>query len=227
MKKNLYILGVLLATCSCQTGPSFAAEKMLSYHSFASADSEQVIAQTYVEFKDLADGKISISRKKPIEKCMVHDEFILNEDYSLLSWQRVCQEEDTDFTVERKGDFVIIQGQLRGKLIDKEISVGQKELHIYPKYSLSKFALSDTKKMRFWTIRRDKLTRLPMQAINKGEGIIVINGKKIEAIKVYYSITGKLREKSYNHYYYYRKSDGLFIKKIESKGRIEVLVKEE
>ena len=62
--------------------------------------------------------------------------------------------------------------------------------------------------------RRDKMTRLPMQAINKGEETISVNGKKVDVIKVYYSITGKFREKHFNHDYYYRKSDGVFMKKV-------------
>ncbi len=66
-----------------------------------------------------------------------------------------------------------------------------------------------------------------MQAINKGTKTIVVNGEEVEAIKVYYSITGKLRQKHHNFNYYYRKSDGLLIKKEWPKGEIEDLVKEE
>ena len=66
-----------------------------------------------------------------------------------------------------------------------------------------------------------------MKAVKKGVKTIIVNGKEVEAIKVYYSITGKLREKHYNHNYYYRKSDGLFIKKEDPSGRIEELVIEE
>ena len=80
--------------------------------------------------------------------------------------------------------------------------------------------------MKFWSLRRDTMTKLPMQAIRKGVETVMINGKEVEAIKIYYSITGKLRERHFNHNYYFRKSDGLFLKKEEHKGRIEVLVRE-
>jgi hypothetical protein len=86
--------------------------------------------------------------------------------------------------------------------------------------------LSDMPKMKFWTLRRDSLKKLPMQAKKKGVETILVNGKEVEAIKVYYSITGKLREKQYHHYYYYRKSDGMLLKREEQNGRIEELVKE-
>ena len=70
------------------------------------------------------------------------------------------------------------------------------------------------------------MSKLPMRAVKKGTKIIVVNGKEVEAIMVYYSITGKLRGKYYNRNYYYRKSDGLFIKKEWPGGRIEELVSE-
>ena len=65
-----------------------------------------------------------------------------------------------------------------------------------------------------------------MRAINKGTKTIVVNGEDVEAIMVYYSITGKLREKHHNFNYYYRKSDGVLIKKEWPSGKIEELVSE-
>jgi hypothetical protein len=81
--------------------------------------------------------------------------------------------------------------------------------------------------MKFWTLRRDEMSKIPMQAKKKGTKIITVNGKEVEAVEVYYSITGKLREKHYNHTSFYRKSDGLFIKKVISESKGEDLVKEE
>ena len=87
-------------------------------------------------------------------------------------------------------------------------------------------ALSGEPKINFWTLRRDKMGKLPMQAVNKGKTKIKVNGKKVAVIKVYYSITPKIREKYYNHTFYYRKSDGLYVKKEEMDGKVEELVKE-
>ena len=64
-----------------------------------------------------------------------------------------------------------------------------------------------------------------MKAKKKGDEIIEVNGKKVEAVRVYYSATG-IREKYYSRDYYFRKSDGIFIKKVEPDGSIEELVSE-
>jgi len=226
MKKILIILFTILALCSFEPPKVAAKEKKLTYHSFASEDSNEVIAVTTVRMKDLDDGGLSIIRKKQTDDCMVEDEFILNSDYDLRIWNRACLEIGTNLSAVRAGESLIIRGQFKGESIDKKIELGQKALHIYPKYSLMKLALSDVPKFKFWALRRDELRKLSMQAVHKGEGTITVNGKEIKAIKIYYHIVGKLREKYYNHNYYYRKSDGLFIKKKEQNGRIEILVKE-
>jgi hypothetical protein len=226
MKKIFIILGMLMAGCIFVADCSAAHAKSLVYHAYAREGDDNVVGETFIETKELEDNQTSISRKKQVINCEINDEFIVDRDLSLISWRRVCSEDDTDYTSVREGDVLVVQGKINGEAIDKEIELGRKALHIYPKYTLSKFALSGTPKMKLWTMRRDEMKKLPMQAVNKGVKTIVVNGKEVEAIKVYYSITGKLREKYFNHNYYFRKSDGMFIKKEESNGRIEELVKE-
>lgn len=227
MKKVIMILGVIVLLGMLRSGLSFGEEKSLIYHAYSREGVyEPVIGETFIEFKDLPQGRASISRKKQVKTGEMNDEFILDKEYSLESWTRVCVEEDTDVTSVRNGNILVVKGRLQGQVIDKEIELGRQALHIYPKYSLTKFVLSDMPKMNFWTMRRDKMEKLPMQAIKKGIKTIVVNGEEVDAIKVYYSITGKLRQKSFNHNYYYRQSDGLFLKKEEPKGRVEDLVSE-
>jgi len=227
MNNKIYLVGVLCALFTFHTHLSSASKSALLYYSYASEDAkEEAIAETIVTFRDLRENQTQLNRQKQVKNCMIDDEFILDKEYSLISWRRRCHEDDTDFTTTRKGSTLVVKGKLNGELIDKELELGNQALHIYPKYSLTKFVMSNMQKMKFWTLRRDKMTKLPMQAIKKGVGIIHVNGKEVEAIKVYYSITGKLREKHFNHNYYYRKSDGVFLKKEEPKGRVEELVKE-
>jgi hypothetical protein len=228
MKKIILIGAALFGVCLLKMGLTSASGGLLTYYAYdREGPNEPVISKTFVQFKDLLDGKTSLSRKKESKNPTVDDEFILDKDYSLESWRRVCPGEDTDFQAVRQGNVLVVKGKFKGEVIDKGIELGGDYLHVYPEYSLTKFVQSDMQKMKFWTLRRDEMTKLPMQAIKKGTKIIMVNGKEVEATMVYYSITGKLREKSFNHNYYYRKSDGLFIKKEEQSGRIEDLVKEE
>ena len=57
-----------------------------------------------------------------------------------------------------------------------------------------------------------------MQAKKLGIENIDVYGKKIEAVKVYYAATG-LAESYYHRHYYFRVSDGMFVKKEDPKGR--------
>jgi len=228
MKKAIFILVALVLLCIFKVDLAAAKERSLVYHSYASeGEGEAVISETFVKFKDLSGDQTFLSRRKQNKDCMMNDEFILDRDYSLESWRRVCPGEDTDLLSVREGDVLVVKGRLKGKVIDKKIKLGNKDLHMYSKYSLTKFVLSDMPKMKFWTLRRDQMSKIPMKAVKKGTKIIVVNGKEVEAIKVYCSITGKLREKHYNFNYYYRKSDGLLIKKEWPSGKIEELVSEE
>lgn len=217
-----------LFVCVFMVDLTSASERSLVYHEYArEGEDEAAVSKTSVQHKGLPRGQMSISRQKQGEACMTKDEFVLDKDLSSQSWRRVCVAEDTDILSVREGDILVVKGKLKGESIDKEIELGGQQLHIYPKYSLSKFALSGMHKMKFWTLRRDELSKLPMQAINKGTTTVMVNGQEEEVVRIYYSITGKLRKKYYNRNYYYRTSDGLFLRKEGPKGKFEELVKEE
>lgn len=227
MKKIFCFLIVMFVALSV---PALAEASVssLTYHAFKNAQlTDKVIGETLIEMENISDEQTVIKRQKKFNNCLIKDEFILDKELSLDQWTRVCDEEKTDFTAIREGEALKVTGMIKGEPVEKQLEVGSKALHIYPKYSLSKFALSGMPRMKLWTLRRDEMTKLPMQAIRKGVETVSVNGEDVEAIKVYYSIVGKLREKHFNHNYYYRKSDGLFLKKEENSGRIETLIKEE
>ena len=226
-KRALIILGVLLTVNAFDVGMSWAKEKKLTYNLYAreGGKSRESIATTTLQYKDLPEGRTAISRQKTDKGCEGDDEFILDQNNSVVSWTRKCGD-STDMVLERQGDAVTVKGTLNGKKITKKIELGDRALHIYPEYSLSKFAMSGEPKINFWTFRRDKMEKLPMQAVNMGKMKIKVNGKKVTVIKVYYSITPKIREKYYHHNFYYRKSDGLYVKKEEMEGKVEELVKD-
>jgi len=226
MTRIILIFSTLLLLISLGGRLSIAADASLTYHAYDNKDSTEVIAETRITTKHVSDDQTVINRQKQSENCMVEDEFVLDREYSLERWTRICAEDDTEYTAERKGEYLIIQGKTKGDVVNKKLKVGTKALYVYPKYSLSKFALSGMPKIKFWTIRRDRLSKLPMQAVRRGVETVMINDEEVEVIKVYYSIASKFREKFYNHNYYFRKSDGLFLKKEEQSGRVEKLVKE-
>lgn len=224
MKKILISVGtLLLVSVTTVAARAEKGEQNLVYDSFKNETARgKVLYTTFVTYKELPDQQTAVNRKKED----VTDDFILDKDYDLVQWRRVTAEDRTDFIVKREGETLVVTGTFKGRPIKKKIPVEGKEVHIYPNYSLGKFALSGQKSMKHWSLRRDEMTKLPMTARNDGEETIKVNGKDVKTIKVYYTIEGKMREKHFNHTYYYRKSDGLFIKKKEVKGEIEELTKE-
>lgn len=224
MKNILVSTAALLLVCALTvTGHADKDGQNLVYDSYKNENArDKILYSTTVTYKELPDQQTAVNRIK----LDVTDEFILDKDYDLAQWRRISAEERTDFTAKREGDTLVVTGTFKGRPIKKKIPVEGKEVHIYPNYSLGKFALSGQKSMKLWSLRRDEMTLLPMTARNDGEETIKVNGKDVKAVKIYYTIEGKLREKHFNHTYYYRKPDGVFIKKKEVKGEIEELVKE-
>ena len=226
MKKTILILGFIFICNMLGSSYIFASDVSLIYKLYNNrSDKRQVVAKSIVNFEDISGGKTILSRKKQGKKIIVNDEFVLDKDYSVEKWTRATVNEDTKFTSERKGNIFVIKGKIKGKNIDKTIDLGSRPLYIYPEFNLRKFVLSDMRKIKFWTLRRDKMSKLPMQAIKKGDETIKIRGKEVKTIKVYYSITGKLREKHYHFNYYYRKSDGILILREDKDSRVEELAK--
>ena len=228
MKKTILVIGLIFVLSACGVNGALASDASLIYHLYVDGSvARELIAESIVQFKEISTDQTTLSRQKQRDNSIVYDEFVLDKEYSVEKWTRTNIAEDTQFVSERKEETLVVKGKLKGKSIDREIDLGKKPLYIYPEFNLVKFVLSDMRKIKFWTFRRDSMKKLPMQAIKKGEKEIVVNGKRVQAIEVYYSITGKMREKHYRHNYYYRKSDGMLLKREEQNGRVEELVKEE
>ena len=206
--------------------PGSAAGKSFVYQAHTPEGMEKEFDRTQIEIRGKDDSTL-IKRSKNTGTCEIVDEFLLDKDRSLISWKRACTEEGTDFTALREGDRLVIKGTFNGEQVDKQFDLGGKYLHIYPKYSLDKFAFSGLKSLKFWSIRRDELTLVPMKAEVKGLETIEINGKIEKAVRVYYAIDNKLKERFFNHEYFFRASDGVFLKKVQQDGEVEILIQED
>jgi len=221
MKKIIFTtIVVLLFSCFI----SEAKEKSLVYHSY-DKETGDVVRETFVDIKDLPDGGKRFIRKFKGDGNMITDEIIVDSEYNTQVWKRKCFEIGTDFTGENDGSVFTFKGKLKNVQVNKVIDFKSRPFYIVPKINLSKFALSSMPQLKFVIPNRNKLTKMVMQAKKRGEETIEVNGKKVEAIKIYYSATG-VREKHYSRDYYFRKSDGIFLKKVEPDGSIEELVSE-
>jgi len=139
------------------------------------------------------------------------EDYILGKDYDTLWWHVVDDQRKTEYTGERKGNELLISGLFSGIQIQKTIQLDDKAFYYNPKFGLVNFIRSEKESETFWGFRHDELKVYPMKAINKGVEVISVGGQDVEAIKVYWTVND-FRSTFFKRTYWFRKSDGLYIK---------------
>ncbi len=134
-----------------------------------------------------------------------------NPDGTTNKFTHIDSTKNIDLIAIRSGNNVILKGTFEGKNIDEVIKLDKAPWKQSMSYSLSEFALGDKDKIEYWIIRLDKFKGEKMQAEKADAGDITINGKLYHAIKVKISAAG-LRSKFWSGHYWFRSSDGLFLK---------------
>ena len=116
-----------------------------------------------------------------------------------------------DYSVIKYGNKIKLNGNSGDKNIDKTIKIDDNPWKQSMSYSLSEFALGKEEKITFWIVRLDKLKGAKIQAEKSQIEDIEINDKQYSAVKVKISTTGLLSN-FWHGYYWFRSSDGLFLK---------------
>lgn len=184
---------------------------------------KKVVNEFELKVEPLSDGKIKYNRILKGKRYTQEEEFILDENYETISWSTKREKEDTDYSGVKEGNIITLKGKLEGEDISKTIELDDQPFYFTPKFNLTKFILSDQQHIEFWMLRKDKLTKYLMEATKKGETTIEVDGQEVEAIKIRYAATGK-GAKYYKRTYFYRKSDGMFIKRKALDGAITELL---
>jgi len=116
-----------------------------------------------------------------------------------------------DLIAIKDGKKIILKGISCENIIDTVIKIDESPWKQSMSYSLSEFALSGEEKIEYWIIRLDKFKGEKMQAEKAGTENITIKDKSYLAVKVKISAAG-LRSKFWSGHYWFRVSDGLFLK---------------
>lgn len=116
-----------------------------------------------------------------------------------------------DISIIADGRNIILKGISGEKIIDKIIRIDENPWKQSMSYSLSGFALGDKEKIEYWIVRLDKFKGEKMQAEKAGNEDITIKDKEYHAVKVIIRAAG-LRSKFWSGLYWFRISDGLFLK---------------
>lgn len=218
MKK--FILAVLLIfICSASY-----AENVLTYRTYLKK-TQETTDNFYITIGDMKDNKRVIIWNKEEEGINITEEYVLDKDYATLSWKVKTSDGLTDYVGVRRQGELYLKGKFNGVGIDKKIEIDEKPFYFNPKLGLMGFVASGERSAEFWGMRNDQLTVFLMKARNKGVKNIKVNGRDEKAIKVYWALS-RLSQLFFKRNYWFRESDGLYIKQETSGGKLRELIDE-
>ncbi len=145
---------------------------------------------------------------------VIKQTFAVDTNLAARTWAFENSKENTKITASREGNKIFLKGQTRGKPIEKTFNINELSWNQTFNIGLERFALSPERSMIFWSIGTKgpgnmKITRFKVK--KKGIETIKINDKEVEAVYITISLTGLLSI-FWTGKYWYRKSDGVFLR---------------
>ena len=156
----------------------------------------------------------SVNLQSETGDTVIKQTFAVDTHLAALNWAFENSKENTKVTASREGNKIFLKGQGKGKLIEKTFKINKLPWNQTFNIGLERFALSPERSMIFWSIGTRgpgnmKITRFKVK--KKGIETITINGKEVEAVYITISLTGLLSI-FWTGKYWYRKSDGVFLR---------------
>jgi hypothetical protein len=183
-----------------------------SYHS----KTGKLVGESSRRIEQRTDGgyRVFVEWRSDPDTSSGTQEYVLDENYSTLSWKVMNPKAGTDYKGERNGKVLTISGTVKGEVVSKELKIDEKPFYYNPNLGLENFVRSGEEKREFRTLRPDNLKQYKMKASLKDTETITINGTEVEAIKVKWGLTG-LKAAFFRQTLWFRKSDGVFLKSKE------------
>ena len=201
------------------------AQKQAHYKTYDS-QTGRVINRFHTRVENIPSGGYKVHWVSEEDDFKIVEDYILGQDYETLWWHVVDDQRKTDYTGERKRNELFINGLVSGVQIQKIIQLDDKAFYYNPKFGLVDFVRSEKESETFWGFQHDELKVYPMKATNKGVEVISVGGEDVEAIKVYWTVND-FRSIFFKRAYWFRKSDGLYIKQEVGIGKFRELVSEQ
>lgn len=156
----------------------------------------------------------SVNLQSETGDTVIKQTFAVDTNLAALSWAFKNSNENTKITASREGNKIFLRGQTRGKPIEKTFKINELPWNQTFNIGLEGFVLSPEKSMIFWSIGTKgpgnmKITRFKVK--KKRIETITINDKEVEAVYITISLTGLLSI-FWTGKYWYRKSDGVFLR---------------
>lgn len=134
-----------------------------------------------------------------------------NSDLSTLSWKIQNADSQTDLTVERMGNNLVMQGTFKGAVINKEVQIDSAPWYQALSVSLRQFTDHEIDIIHFWAIRADTLDVHRLQAARQKNVLTDIGNDTVPTIQLKIQPTG-WRAPFWNANYWLRENDGVFVR---------------
>lgn len=225
MKLRLVIISVGLLVFAIHHAHKAWADHLASYKTYR-PQTGQVLNRFELLFK--SDPKNELKQvlwQWRDEEGTTFEEYRLNAQDETLVWKVRQPQEKTLYEGRREGNHLLLKGQWKGRPLTKDLPIDARPFYFNPKVGLRSFALSGRPSLLFWAMRHDDLSVYLMKAENKGREMLDIQGKKVETIKVVWTLPD-FRSAFFKRTYWFRSSDGLYVKQTASAGTVRVLTGE-
>lgn len=199
---------ILAATCLLLSVAPLMADETLVYRH---ATGDQVT---------LEERRISSTREGPLIETPQEIAW-LTEDGATRRWEFREPDTETTVTAERSGEIIAVTGTLQGREVRREVR-SDKEWHQLIEHALEDFAVSGRQSTRLWSFRSDSMDLTEFRAERQGTEALDLPGGMVETVHVEVRLTG-LFSAFWHADYWFRATDGRFVRYAAERGRNEPL----
>lgn len=209
----------------CFAVPSADAGKIVHYKTYHPGTGEE-FNLFYCSIEKNLSGGYQVHWVMKEGGAVTEEDYTLDEYFDTLRFRVVNIDEKTDYIGERKERSVLIRGRFKGERIERAMAIDDRPFYYNPKIGLAAFVRSGRKQGKFWGFQNKELKVYPMKATNEGPDTISVNGKKVEAVTVHWTVDD-FRSAFFKRVYWFRESDGLYLKQKADGGKFRELVSEQ
>ncbi len=143
---------------------------------------------------------------------------VVDERLESLSWAHRHPSEDTDYVAVRNGPTIEVSGRSQGEEVSEVFTLSGEAPWIQSiERSLREFALSDDRRIEFWTIQPGDIQLRRLQAVRRGRNAITVDGTLTDAWEIRLGLPG-FASLFWSATYWFRTSDGLFVRSEAVRG---------
>lgn len=186
----------------------------------------EITNRFYYSIEENLSGEYQVHWVIDEDGSRTEEDYVLDEQFETLRFRVVNVDDRTDYIGEQRENSIFIRGQFKGEKIERTGMIDERPFYYNPKLGLTAFVRSGKREGKFWGFQNKELKAYPMRATNKGSEVISVNGREVEAIKVYWTVDD-FRSVFFKRTYWFRKSDGLYVKQKTNGGKFRELVSED